>query len=394
MGQEPAFDLESKTTDAFEEKDTFNGNVLRGFICKSPNRKYGMLHITHVNGRECPQNAFATPKQHYPFDDKGKWIRIDDVDRIEAYAKVDGTNVLCYRYHDADGKTFVGYKTRLRPVLGSSQFGDFASMWADVLKMHPEIPDLVERNGCNLSFEMVGSRNKVLVDYDFPLDAFLLFGVTPDGRVIPPTALQTGGLKHPPLLKVLEKENFQQRYEELRQELCRQLRVELDDGSVKDGTYRSKDEDGSPKVKSVRGHEGAVLYFVRGDDSFQYKCKPDTVLEVHWAEGGIPYSSIYTTVVNAFEQTDEPTFELVVDMLREEFQDAEIFKKAITIRRTVAEQLFERKMKAELFAHYRERGFDIVRDRATCMRWFGQRYDRKLSAKIFTYLWRQFGEAR
>jgi hypothetical protein len=380
---EPLFDLDSKNIAEFEETDIINGNTLKGYMCRSPNTKYGMLYITHVNGKECPQNIWGTPKMHYPMDQSGKWVRIEG-DRIEAYEKLDGTNILCYRYFDADGNSFVGYKTRLRPTLGESKFGNFVKMWKEILVRYPEITNIVWENDCNLAFEMYGKRNKILIEYEDTLDIKLLYGVR-DGRIIPPSELDTEKLPCAEMIRQIPIDaHFQDEYEKLREELNKQLQV------VK------VEVDGEEKIESMSGMEGSVIYVIRDGYAFQYKAKPDDVLDIHWAEQGIPYHAIYTTIVNSFELEDEPGFELVMDLLKEEFEESDIYKKEFTIKKMIQHEIMERKVKAEVFKHYEEHGFDINKDKTTCMRWFGQHYSRekygkKVAAKIFTYLWREYG---
>jgi hypothetical protein len=42
----------------------------------------------------------------------------------------------------------------------------FFDMWQELLRTHPTIPQLVEANGCHISFEMYGARNAHLVLYE------------------------------------------------------------------------------------------------------------------------------------------------------------------------------------------------------------------------------------
>ena len=106
----------------FDVEDSFNGNRLQGYISLQSTDLYGALLIETVNGESVPQLIRCTPKMHYPFDKNGRW-NFPKAVRIERYEKLDGTNIFAYRYGDAEGNVYIGYKTRLLPVLGDSQIG-------------------------------------------------------------------------------------------------------------------------------------------------------------------------------------------------------------------------------------------------------------------------------
>lgn len=380
---EALFNIESSDACPFEETDVFNNNnVLKGYINRTANSKYGMLFITHVNGKECPQTIWTTPKLHYPMSQDGKWARFDDVKKIEVWSKIDGSNILGFIYKDADGKQFVSYKTRLRPILGESKFGNFVGLWQEILQRYPQIPDMVIKNGFNIAFELFGKRNKVLLDYDVSLDIRCLYGVKDGGKIVSPSSINLYGIQSPELIQEINPDsNFPEEYEKLKQVLEKRLIV------VKTMV------DGVEKTESMRGDEGAVIYVIHSDGhcSTLWKNKPSQVLDIHWANQGVPYHSIYTTILNSFEVNDEPNFQIIFEMLKEEFQESEIYKKEITIKKLIAEVIFEKKIKAELFAIYRENKLDIVGDKGGCMRFFAQRYPKTMASKIYTYLNQEFG---
>lgn len=184
----------SKDYNTFCEVDPFNSkNELRGFISRRSNEFYGALLITHVNDKELkPQLIMATPKMHYPFDsreDGSRSYKFPIANKVEVYEKLDGTNVLAYFYTDGDNR-FLTYKTRLRPFLSSSKFGDFKNMWLETAsKYFNEIEHEMERSDCNLSFELYGARNPHLIAYPNSLDIALLFGVTNTGAILSPAQL-------------------------------------------------------------------------------------------------------------------------------------------------------------------------------------------------------------
>jgi hypothetical protein len=380
---EPPFAL-SGNAEAFDEADPYNPeNRVKGYINRSGNSKYGALWITHVNDRERQQMIWATPKMHYPFNEKTGFYRPNKDSQIEVYEKYDGTNILAFSYKDADGKQFVSYKTRLRPFVGASKFGDFKRLWDEILAEYPEIPYHVKDQDLNLSFELFGKRNKILIDYDESLDTVLLFGVDVTGRVIPPTEIDDGTIPHANLIECFPAGDFEKEYARVREELNKKLIV------VK------VDVDGEEKIESMSGMEGAILYIIDpGAELYvsQYKAKPDAVQDIHWAASkGIPYHSIYTTIINAFEETDSPDADMIKKLLLEEFTEQQIERRHVAIIKMLESVRFEKKMKVELREEYLKMGFDIVADKTTCMRHFGKIYDKGISGKVFRYLMEEFG---
>ncbi|MBU1488128.1 hypothetical protein KKH56_08805, partial [bacterium] len=119
----------------FCEIDPFNPkNEVTGFVSRKSNEYYGALIITRVNNRDItPQLVMGTPKMHYPFSSQADGTRnyaFPSAKYIEIYEKLDGTNILSYFYIDGANR-YLTYKTRLRPFLGSSRFGDFYNMWKE-----------------------------------------------------------------------------------------------------------------------------------------------------------------------------------------------------------------------------------------------------------------------
>ena len=160
----------------FAVADPFHdGLPLEGFLCQKTDHRYGAVVITHVGEAACPQLIHATPKLRYPFDRDGRF-RFPPIARAHVYEKLDGTNVLAYRYRDAAGIVRTTFKLRLHPVLRNGTFGGFLDMWRELLARHPEAAALPERNGCSISFELYGGRNPHLIAYDEPLALAVLFG--------------------------------------------------------------------------------------------------------------------------------------------------------------------------------------------------------------------------
>jgi hypothetical protein len=96
--------LDEKWLQPFDVGDPFNDDLrLRGFLCQKPDHRYGALAITHVGDAEAPQLILATPKLHYPFGKDGSF-HFPPIKAIQLYEKLDGTNVLAFRYQDGDGQ--------------------------------------------------------------------------------------------------------------------------------------------------------------------------------------------------------------------------------------------------------------------------------------------------
>jgi len=385
MNAEPPFELKGNANE-FEEIDPYNPqNRVRGYINRSGNSKYGALWITHVNDRECPQMIWGTPKMHYPQNFfKDTFFKPPVNSQVEVYEKYDGTNILAYLYYDADGKGYMSFKTRLRPFLGVSKFGDFKRLWDEILdtnRIRGDIERIMYYEKLNLSFELFGSRNKILIEYSTPLDYKLLFGVDGSGKIIPPSEIETVSFPKAMMFESFPGDDvFEKEYERVRTDLNKKLIV------VK------VDVDGEEKIESMSGCEGAVMYVISKGSAVQLKAKPDEVQDIHWAESkGIPYHSIYTTVINAFEETDNPTVDIIKNLLAEEFTPDQIERRYIAIIKILESVRFEKKLKIELREEYLKHDFDIVADKKTCMRYFGTLYDKRIAGKIYRYLMDEFG---
>ena len=374
------FDLDGKDSEKFEVNDPFNGNILEGYLCRIPDMRYGMLYIEFVNGEYCPQWIWATPKIRYPFGVSGIY-RSYDIDRIEMYIKLDGSNVVSYIYEDIDENRYVTYKTRLTPIIKDGKWGRFEKMWREMLDRYPKIPEFCLDNNVNVSFEMYGSRNFILVEYDVKLDIALLFCRTQDGVIHPPSIydLEKYGLKSAQLWKVLDSsENFQEDYEKAVEELNQQLKViEIPDG-----------------IDIVKGWEGAIYYMIKNDNIILTKCKPDYIRDIHFAAAmGIPKHSIYITCLNIFESKENPKLEDVIELLKEEFQENEIQQKIEAIERIyhyVRERMILRHDVIDEYEKHSE--FDIIEDKRKVMRHFSKIYKRKAMSKVYAILWTEFGE--
>lgn len=376
----------------FEQEDTFNpGNIIKGLICRSPSRSYGRLTITHVNGRECPQVIYGTPKMFYPLDND-RSVRRMDYKEIMIYEKYDGTNVVGYKYHDADGNEYVTYKTRMTPTINKEcEYQDFHSMWSRMLERYPQIDSLVRDcpHGYNYSFELYGKENLIIFLYeDVDLDTVLLFAITDDAEIIAPRELlrtQPGRMEGIPTATLRRTvQNTGNGYVTLVEEYAR-AQSELE------SKFRVENED-DPERREYYGLEGEVWYFTdRNDKVIQFKCKPPSFFDMVLESRKIPAHSVVTTIVNAMEDNDL-SFEHVKEMLMEEYAESVVMQRAAFIDRTIQEMEWQYKTRGEVIADYEREGFDIVNRRGECMRYFGRKYPKRIAGTIFGMLWAEFGE--
>ena len=104
----------------FEAK-TPQGNVIKGYICRKPNRYLGSIIITHItekNGRSYDTEQFvhSFPKIHY-WDDRHKLKEDEESIIYYCQEKLDGTCLIIYSLNDDLGDSIeIVPKTRGQPV--------------------------------------------------------------------------------------------------------------------------------------------------------------------------------------------------------------------------------------------------------------------------------------
>lgn len=164
----------------------------------------GSLLITEVNGKRLaePQLIYGTPKLAYPYRSTEATDYVDFASFSAAKMcffgnKWNGTNILFFKYKDADGNAFISGKTKgsaflsdCMPLISSSllnfivlaQYGAFLSLTTRALKLRKVAGALIVRNLPPLlrhlaspdvqskSFELCGTEEPHLVAYDFPLE--------------------------------------------------------------------------------------------------------------------------------------------------------------------------------------------------------------------------------
>ena len=290
---------------SFAKEDSFNNNFVEGFISHHHGDDYGALLIEKINGEKSSQLIFCTPKISYPFDRNGNW-HFPKAKAIYRYEKLDGTNIFGFSYV-AGGQKFVSYKTRLMPFVQESKFGPFLSMWKEMLIKYPLIPRAI--HSMNISFELWGARNPLLVKYNIPLETSVLFA-RQNGKIIPPlVSTDVLSYVHFPLsanfLGVVDSQ-YVENYKTAQLDMENKLK-QTEDGYI--------------------GQEGEVWYLLDETGNWQLlKCKPETIEAIHFSSGGIGQNQIKVTCLNAFENWDNPTIENVNSLLLEEFQPHQVEK--------------------------------------------------------------------
>lgn len=307
--------------DFFEMVDPFNpDNTVLGFLSHQADHRYGALVILQVNGQDCPQVIYGTPKLHYPFakdqEDGTRRYHWGLYQRGAAYEKLDGSAVCQYSYANHIGKRFSTAKLRLSPFLRNGKFGPFLDMWREcVATQSILVPEEVERGELSLTYELHGSRNLITVHYPFPLKATLLFGVkqADAGPIIPeecPESVQR--LANQRVFDVDCKADLTREYERLRADAETKCIVTGEDES-----------------REISGIEGYVLYLLTADKPVRWvllKIKPAEIEEIHWHNSTLSYKSILPTVWNALETTDVDalSYDVVKQLLLEESQEEKI----------------------------------------------------------------------
>ena len=352
----------------FDVADPFNDNLpLRGFLSQRPDHRYGGLAITHVGGVPQAQFIPATPKLHYPFGRDGSF-HFPRIKRVHLYEKLDGTNVLAYRYTDAEGKPRMTFKLRLSAVLRNSRFGPFLDMWREIMARHPNISKLAETNGCSISFEMYGKRNAHLILYENDLDAAVLFGVDAKSAIVAPCKLDLLGVPAAPLVcELSEGDDPVAKYAQVRAEMEQRNRPADDE--------------------KLTGVEGMVWYFEDPAGLLSmWKCKPESVEEIHWAVG-INKKAVTATCWNFLETSDTLTYESLQPLLLEEYTPEDIEKFHGNIEQSIAAVKLEFEFREFVLAKYdalAARGMSIHTDKGAVMRELSKQFERSEMKKVFS----------
>ncbi len=358
--------LEEKWLREFDVVDPFNGNRLEGFLSLKPDHRYGALAIARVNEAVAPQLILGTPKLHYPFNKNGEFL-FPPIESLLIYEKLDGTNVLAYRYHDDDGEEYLTYKLRLYPILRNGKWGAFLDMWRGILEEYPSIPSLPSANSCSISFELYGSQNAHLILYETPLACALLFGVTGEGRVRSPKELETLDVPTAELHAELLAEN---------------------DPVAEYQRFRAESEKKNQKGDDdkIKGTEGTVWYVKpKSEEYVLFKCKPESVEEMHWATG-INKAAVEMTCWNLLETEDTLTYEALLPLLLEDYTEREISGFRAHIEECISKVGGEMSFRIRVLEEYEKVGIKLSEDKGAVMRELSAKFARNEMKKVFTII--------
>lgn len=363
-------DSKKEPQSEFCEVDSFNPqNTVEGIIYKSP-KNYGKMVITKVNGRDCQQMINTTPKFDYlgnlnyipqnrelDYITRSKLFEGKACSKIEIFEKVDGTNVAMFFYYDADGNRFFSYKTRLRPFMKASKFGDFLFMWNKLLEQYTEdfeiIKILMIQGNFNVCFEMFGSVNPLLIKYTISLDCRILYLVDyNNGEILSPSLLGRDGL---------HQLNSPQLYETL----IIDLRTELNT------VYFQHIDKLELDWHSTADKEGEMWYFWLNDVEKEqprptfvaWKCKPPSVVALQ-GDQVISYNEAYTTCYNALENVENESelFDETKVLLAEVYSEEKINDKLDLIHKAVNDVINYIHFRVKVIAEYQKIGikFDEI----------------------------------
>ncbi|NUO79853.1 hypothetical protein HUU05_07235, partial [candidate division KSB1 bacterium] len=262
---------------------------------------------------------------------------------------------------------YLTYKLRLAPVLRNSKWGAFLDMWQELLKKHPTIPQLVEKNNCHLSFEMYGGRNTHLIVYEEELAVAALFGVRADASVVPPAQLDLLGVPSAALVgQLVAGEDPVAKYAEIRAEM--------------EHRNHPTEED------KISGIEGTVWYVEEPNARVSmWKCKPESVEAIHWATG-INKKAVLATCWNFLETADDLNYDTLLPLLLEEYQRDDIENFREHVEACISQVRYEFEFKERVLAAYDGLGLSIHMDKAGVMRALSQHFQRPEMKKVFTLI--------
>jgi len=347
----------SEELDLFFIEDPFNPpNTIKGFLCQRSDHRYGALVLFEINGEEIsPSVIYGTPKQKYPFKVKRgqktyHWPRTFKSVRI--YEKFDGTNVLAYSYADSKGQKYVTFKTRLTPIIRDGSQACHRTLWEGLLKEDKNLQKASKTalEGLAVAFEMYGYQNPLLISYEVPITARVIFGIDQKsaGLVIPEDLVKKGVPKE----AVVEISGFLE-------DLSHQSLITFFEDSQKGTDSVNK------KIKDqIKGTEGYVFYLQEEDGWHQYKCKAPSVEPIHRLNSGrLSEAVIYPTAINALESVSgQLSVEYVKTLLKEEF-DSKIIEASLGLVQTVVDQINKTySLKKKIDSLFRSSGLSFEKD--------------------------------
>jgi predicted phosphohydrolase/predicted kinase len=315
------FQCSAAQLEKFKAQDPWNPHVLEGFICHAKGAFQGSLFITTIDEQELPepQVVYGVPKLSYPYRNQNS---TDGFQNFEAtYPKLheyiayfaekwNGVNITFYRY-EVSGKHFLTAKTKMRPVISNSEYGDFQRLTEEALEtthLHVLSREGIEEEFnndpqlCSLTYELCGKKKPHLVNYHFDLELKFLFKSYRDGSIAPAM---------PPLSV---------RFSHLTQEVLGELIRNTQTKDFADNEAYRKER--GLQVRYEHDHfitEGRALYILGPDGKLIgrtiYKIKPRDIEEVHWQDFA---RDIRPRTLEAYRKLREDGSPLTEETLRQE----------------------------------------------------------------------------
>ena len=352
-------------------QDPFNlNNYLTGYITIDQGDHYGQLLLTHINGMKCKEQViYSTPKMHYPFSKIGNFY-FKFLDRsAPVYDKLDGTNILGFRYIYRR-KTYLSYKTRINPILLNGRYGNFYSMWCEMLNRYPNIVKAIKEYDINFSYELYGILNKHLILYPIRLDTKLLFGLDKfTGAIILPDEFKN-------LLPVINKDcEIQPSY--FFPDFYKKIRGEIE----------AMNDYSNLELEEIKGSEGRVIYIKENEQWKQWKCKPETIFQIH-TKPGLGKNDIVTTCYNALEnvELDDLEYEFVAELLKEEFSEREIMANEVRIKNIIEEVKLEVKRRYLVIETYEKFGMKLGERKREVMHKMNEVFHRREMRYVYSII--------
>lgn len=386
-------DCKEKYISKFEE-NTPQHNLIKGYICRKPNRFLGSLLITEINGEKVEYFVQSMPKIHYFEDER------DMTGHGVAFEKLDGSCLILYPlFNSKDELIEIVPKTRGRAVADKH----FIELYNKI--DHSNIEWYFEKNNnAVLFFEMYGILNQhEILHYQTGIDIALI-GVYKNnhffkGKSIIDLANKYGFKTPDPIFEItyrepstfkvcLKSEKYFKNQKYLNENsLCFPTQMDALDFIQQqleelNKTYLRK----NGRIAT----EGVVINTTKSNGNQKYiKLKPRDIENKHRNNGGIPRSSITKEVLKYFDEYGSEVKELyLIDenhhteyihrMLKEEYPEEWVNNSAKRIEK-VFMQIWDAKQVPEsihdicneLIHEYGDKGI------THCMRMFAQKYPMK-----------------
>lgn len=136
----------------------------------------------------------------------------------------------------------------------------------------------------------------------------------------------------------------------------------------------------------LKGSEGAVWYVTPASgETVIFKCKPDSVEEVHWTVG-INKAAVTMTCWNLLETSDTLSYETLLPLLLEDYTQEEIDPFRTHIDACIEEVNRELAFRTRVLEAYARTGLSIASDKASVMRALSEKFNRGEMKKVYALI--------